>query len=232
MTNPPSSLVRAVRDPSLLRMLQWRAGSAPRRSLPDVFPGSRDVDVTLLGVFAGTFDMSLDPFELLVLCSIERYASARRVLEIGTYDGGTTLNLAANMPADGVVITIDLPSDWDGNFVYDVPRRERNAAAPSVVGRRFIGTAYESHIRQVLGDSATLDWEKVGKDFDLAFIDANHSYDYVASDTARAIGALRPEGIVVWHDYGYVRDVSRAVDETGMSVSVIQGTRLAVAVKR
>jgi hypothetical protein len=44
---------------------------------------------------------------------------------------------------------------------------------------------------------------------------------------------MKPGGLIVWHDYGMIEDVSRAVDEwsreTGISVSIVTGTRLAVA---
>jgi len=36
---------------------------------------------------------------------------ARNIFEIGTFDGRTTRNMAANVTKDGHVYTLDLPSD-------------------------------------------------------------------------------------------------------------------------
>ena len=69
--------------------------------------------------------------------------------------------------------------------------------------------------------------------FDFAFIDGCHFYDYVKVDTRNCVSHMKPGGLVVWHDYGMIEDVSRAVDEwspaTGIPVSVVAGTRLAIA---
>jgi Predicted methyltransferase len=50
--------------------------------------------------------------------------------------------------------------------------------------------------------------------YDLAFVDAAHDYESVRADAALALGALRPGGLLAFHDYG-ARDpgVTEAVDE-------------------
>jgi hypothetical protein len=67
----------------------------------------------------------------------------------------------------------------------------------------------------------------------MIFIDGNHYYDYVKSDSENALGCLRAGGLIVWHDYGMIEDVSRAVDELAGRVGVlaIRGTSLAVGRK-
>ena len=49
--------------------------------------------------------------------------------------------------------------------------------------------------------------------FGLVFVDGCHAYDFVHQDTANALRYLRPGGLIVWHDYGMLKDVSRVVDE-------------------
>lgn len=220
-----------IKEPEARRMAQWRHGTAPRVPLAEAFPGIETAGVTLRQPFMRTTDTSIDPFELLALCAIERHIKAAQVLEIGTFDGGTTLNLAANLADGGRVTTVDLPPDWDGTFQYDVPPELRNPTDERRVGEQFHGSEHESSIRQVFGDSATLDWDRLEGPFELVFIDGNHFYDYVKADSAHALAHLKPGGVVVWHDYGMFRDVSRAVDELAgsLDVKVLQGTRLAVA---
>ena len=49
-------------------------------------------------------------------------------------------------------------------------------------------------------------------------------------DTENAMRHVKPGGIILWHDYGIIEDVSRAVDEyqQTLKVSVVRGTTLAV----
>jgi predicted O-methyltransferase YrrM len=111
-----------------------------------------------------------------------------------------------------------------------VPRVLDNFTGPASAAAQFRNTGYATKIRQVYGDSAAIDWADLGGPFDLIFIDGSHYYEYVKSDTRNALACLSAGGLVVWHDYGMIEDVSRAVDEVASDVSVvaIRGTRLAV----
>jgi predicted O-methyltransferase YrrM len=166
----------------------------------------------------------------MTLCAIARFLGARKVFEIGTYDGNTTLNLAAKIPDDGCVTTDDLPQNWDRQFVYNVPNNRWNVTDRNRIGIQFQGTNYEPRIRQVLGDSAKLDRSQLDGPFDLIFIDGCHYRDYVKADTDNALRNIRAGGVIVWHDYGDIKDVSKVVDETArrITVRVVRGTRLAV----
>jgi hypothetical protein len=128
------------------------------------------------------------------------------------------------------VTTIDLPPNWDRQFLYDVPNTHWNVTDRNRIGIQYQGTAHEGRIRQVLGDSASIDWQMLRPPFDMVFIDGCHYRDYVKADTENALKHIRPGGVIVWHDYGDIKDVSRVVDETArrITVRVIRGTRLAV----
>jgi len=219
------------KDLEAYRISTWKHGRLPRVHLPKVFPGIENVDVQLMNVYKRKIGLSIDAYELMVLCSIERFIGATRVLEIGTYDGNTTLNLAANLAEGGHVTTIDLPSDWNNDFVYDVPDSRWNVSNLQQVGIQYRGTSYASRIRQVLCDSARADFEKLDPPFDLIFIDGCHFRDYVRRDTENALKNLRDGGVLIWHDYGDLKEVSQVVDESTrtMKAYVIRGTRLAVA---
>jgi predicted O-methyltransferase YrrM len=169
----------------------------------------------------------------MVLCAIERFINATNVLEIGTYDGNTALNLAANLSGDGRVTTVDLPTDWDRKFVYEVPNNYWNVTDRQCVGVQYRNTPYQGSIRQVLGDSAGLNWKELNPPFDLIFIDGCHYSEYVRTDTRNALANIGAGGIIVWHDYGDIRDVSRIVDEAArdMTAFAIRGTRLAIGWK-
>src|SRR5271166_4011594 len=51
----------------------------------------------------------MPPGELASLCSLVRVLQPRRVVEIGTARGWTTLHLARNTPIDCRIFTVDLP---------------------------------------------------------------------------------------------------------------------------
>jgi predicted O-methyltransferase YrrM len=218
------------KDLEAYRISTWRHGKLPRVHLTRVFPGIENVGINLVNLYQRKIGLSLDAGEIMVLCAVASFLRARNVLEIGTYDGNTALNLAANLRDGGCVTTIDLPPDWNGTFVYDVPNDHWNVTDRQRIGVQYRGTAYESRIRQVLGDSARIDWQALNPPFDMIFIDGCHFREYVKADTTNSLRCLRPGGVVLWHDYGDIRDVSRVVDDTARDITAyaIRGTRLAV----
>jgi predicted O-methyltransferase YrrM len=220
------------KDPEAYRIGSWTYGKADRRPLTEVFPGIRSANIRVLRSYDRVRDLSLDAQEVLALCSMVAHVGARTVIEIGTSDGNTTLNLAANAAEGGRVVTIDLPPDWGGDLDLKVPDLMRNVTVRDRLGVQFAGTDYAARITQVFGDSAKIDYSKLPGPFDLAFIDGCHFYDYVRTDTENVANHMSAGGTIVWHDYGMIEDVSRAVDEfssrRGIPVSVITGTRLAV----
>jgi precorrin-6B methylase 2 len=49
--------------------------------------------------------------------------------------------------------------------------------------------------------------------FDVAFIDGNHSFDYVLRDALNCWSILAQDGFIIFHDYGCVDETTRAVNE-------------------
>jgi Methyltransferase domain len=137
------------------------------------------------------------------------------VVEIGTFDGRTTLNLAINA-AHADVFTLDLPPDERAAFA--LAPGERQYVDKPQPGARFRAASppwqpAARRITQLLGDSATLDWSPYAGRAGLVFVDGSHAYDYVRKDSETALRLIAPGGIVLWHDYGRWEGVSRALDE-------------------
>ena len=140
-----------------------------------------DVSVQLEAPTNKGGDVSLT--ELLVIAALVRQRQPQVMLEIGTLDGRTTLNMAANSGDSSRVFTLDLP-DQPGS------------------GARFIGKPLARKITQLFGDSVTFDYSSFRNAVDFIFIDAGHSYGNVMSDSLHALGLLRDgHGCIVWHDY-------------------------------
>ena len=206
----------------------WASGNLPRRTLPDIFPGIEAVDVDLRIPYSRKIGTATDLPELACIVAAMRFLRARKVLEIGTNDGFTTLNLAANLDdaPDATVATLDLTPEQAGLATEPLTI----GCDPSIVGARFRSRAERARIRQFFGDSTAMDWSTLGGPFDLVFIDGGHDRRCVASDTENAFRHLAPGGAIFWHDYGLILDVSQVLDEKARSVpiSALLGTRLAV----
>jgi predicted O-methyltransferase YrrM len=209
----------------------WIWGKLPRLELNQVMPGIESVSIEILEAYNRALGTTLDIEEIASLLAIVKFCGAKKILEIGTFDGSTALNLAANTAPDAQIVTVDLPPNWSGDLSISTPKDYQNITDRTAVGRRFINTPYQRKIEQVFGDSATLDWSKLPVPFDIIFIDGCHYYDYVAKDTQNALKYAHTEcGLIIWHDYSYFKDVSDVVDETSTKIKVraIAGTRLAV----
>ena len=163
------------------------------------------------------------PVEAPFLCGALKVLGAKRILEIGTFHGGMTIQLAANIEKDGLVHTIDLDPNESDKLVltissYDKELVDKNSREE--VGKAFHGTVYEDRIIQTYCDSAILDFSKFQEPFDLAFIDGGHSYEQVKMDTENVLSIMRPGGCIFWHDYQpgcegvvkYLHELSRDFD--------------------
>jgi predicted O-methyltransferase YrrM len=174
--------------------------------------------------------------ELAILATAAAATTAgEEVVEIGTFDGRTTLNLALNVPAQYTVFTLDLPPDTAPKFALEAA--ERVLVEKPRSGRHFLEATGEfaaaaARIRQAFGDSATFDWSPHAGRAGLVFVDGSHAYDYVIADTDTALSLIAQKGVVIWHDYGVWDGVTRALEEIEASRHLglrhVRGTSLVV----
>jgi predicted O-methyltransferase YrrM len=81
-------------------------------------PYSRTPHIAEYAVHSISAGLGLQPLlETFTLFTAARIVAARRVFEIGTFFGATTLNLALNIPDDGKIFTLDL----DARAAVDYP---------------------------------------------------------------------------------------------------------------
>ncbi len=173
------------KDRSFLYVICSRYGLRPVRTpIPTVRLDevvASDVSVQLEAPTNRGGDVSLT--ELMAIAALVRQRQPQVMLEIGTLDGRTSLNMAANSEEGAHVFTLDLP-DQPGS------------------GARFIGKPLAGKITQLFGDSVTFDYSALLNAVDFIFIDADHSYENVKSDSLHALELLRDgHGCIVWHDY-------------------------------
>jgi predicted O-methyltransferase YrrM len=174
------------------------ASIIPPLSPKDIVP--EDIDVRVLEPSAVSGNVALH--KLLILNRLVRRSGCTRVLEIGTFDGRTALNLAANMPETGRILTLNLPEDQLGLTAHEMADGELDYVRHPETGCRFTNTPYSKMITQLLGDSASFDFEPYYGSMDLVFVDGSHAHDYVLNDSRIALQLLRPAGgIILWHDF-------------------------------
>ena len=69
-----------------------------------------------------------------------------------------------------------------------------------------------TNVSLIEGDSLAV-VPTLSQTFDLVLVDANHAYDYVLGDALNSWRLLSPGGFIAFHDYGYVEETTRAVEE-------------------
>ncbi len=189
----------------------------------------------ILAPVAANGNISL--LELLCIAGLVTRHRPKRLFEIGTFDGRTSLNLIANAPQDARLWTLDLPPQDVENTVYRLDEGEKAFVRKIQSGSRFLSDPHRDRIVQIYADSGQYDPGELAGTMDMVFVDGSHTYDYVLSDTRLALRLLGRSGVIIWHDYDSVwPDVTDALngvyrDETRLnSLRSIEGTSLAFAV--
>lgn len=204
-------------------------------NLNKIFPPELEKQSIKLENFLGHWgNVSIE--ELCKICLIVKFLEPKKMLEIGTYNGMTTLQMALNAPLDCVTYTLDLPEELSATFQLS----ELDTYISKHFKERFrtsIGSYFKDrkdvNIVQKLGDSATFDYDKeVGKNIDLIFIDAAHDYKNKKIDTENAIRLLSKGGVILWHNYNDVTcpDVTKYLADISKEYKIfhLRNTMLAV----
>jgi predicted O-methyltransferase YrrM len=152
-------------------------------------------------------DGNLTTKEVIVINHLVKTYDPKRIFEIGTFNGRTTLNLALNSRPDTEVFTLDLLDERADRSEPDVERPIGKYKRQTDVGRLFLESDFPEakKIVQLFGDSAAFDFSPYYGNIDFVFVDGSHEYEYVRKDTDTALMLLRDrKGVIVWHDYDYV----------------------------
>jgi len=151
--------------------------------------------------------------QAMAVLSILVAEGPKEVLEIGTYMGNTTRQMAENLPT-AIIHTVDLPVDYaaEKDEGTGIPKDDFHLIKSRVVGREYLGRPEAARIRQHFGDTATWDFTNAGRP-DFFFIDGSHTYEYCKNDSEKCYELCNGCGTFLWHDVdrghpGVVRFVS------------------------
>ena len=204
--------------------MQPRDG-VPRVPVEELFPQVLSVVAETKLLRPNGYNLSWE--EIVTLSHLVKALAPRRIFEFGTFDGRTTLHLALNSPADAQVTTIDIVR---GSFDFgaDTPYFKK-----VTVGECFADSPVGGKITMLTADTRKLDVAPYRGQQDLVFVDADHFYDGVINDSHKAFEMVRPGGVIVWHDYLMIDDVTRALihlakDRDLKNLKNLKGTTLVV----
>jgi Methyltransferase domain len=171
-------------------------------------------------------------FELYCLLLIAKNFNPKTVFEIGTFDGRTTLHIALNTNAATEIHTLDIPYEElkDASLSVDSGDEQLINKKNFQIGECFLKRKEFKNIQQHLSDSAKFNYLPYNKRVDLFFVDGAHSYEYVRSDTENALNCLSEKGVILWHDYGNVIDVTNYLNKLSSKMAIyrINNTTLAI----
>jgi hypothetical protein len=237
--------------PAALAVALRRGPGATRKYLSEIYRCSKTdaglylpvVTLEELAPVATEFKVSRPPdwggsmtiTEISSLCHLVAARHPRKVLEIGSFRGLTTLNIAMNA-MEAEIHTLDLPPDFDP-AATQFEHHDSNI----ITARGFYYYAEReeaARIRQHYGDTATFDYTEIGPGVEFGLIDAAHSYAYVRNDTAKMLPLMADDSLMLWHDYGrndFLADpedawgVTRFLHElASLGVGILQGTSLGI----
>ena len=161
--------------------------------------------------------------ELAFLCNIVKVVRPKICLEIGTFDGRTTLHMALNTPEGTKIYTLDLPNE----------EREDALKTVTLLFDKEKYSYLRNKIVPLYGDSKTFDFGFLKNSADFIFIDGNHDEDYALNNSKVALECLGQGGVIVWHDYTTWDGVTKGLDlfskmNPSLNIVHLQGTSLAV----
>ena len=126
--------------------------------------------------------MQIAPEQGCFLQFLVKLTGAKRVLEIGTFTGYSSLAMALALPDDGKIVTCDMSADWSNMAVAAWKRAD-------------VDQKVELRLGAAVGTLQTMQREGLGGTFDMAFIDANKE-DYDSYYEACMI-LVRKGGLIV-----------------------------------
>ncbi len=192
----PSQFVQHLRD---VNSIDFSHALSPLRSLTLAELLGEDFQVQVEIPFGRVKLGSCPLADLACLAVLAKKKRPRRVFEIGTFEGLTSVVFAKNSDPAVKVMSLDLPAE------KNVPRTYRSYEAQSIKGAYQSGFLVDAlgcgrQVERLYGDSALFDFTAYENSIDLFFVDGAHTAEYVARDSLTAFRAINAAGWVLWHD--------------------------------
>ena len=133
---------------------------------------------------------SLD-IDIALLKSLARQFETCQYLELGSWRGESLVNVA------------DVTEHCVSISLSDTEMLEIGFDENLINFNRFF-SKISPNVTHIGHNTRTFEFQNLNQKFDIIFVDADHSYESVKSDTQNVFSLLKNENsIIVWHDYGY-----------------------------
>jgi predicted O-methyltransferase YrrM len=129
----------------------------------------------------------VDVYELIY--SLIKMTKAKNVMEIGVFEGYTSVKMVEALPKDGKFTGID---------INDYLKNDLTSIGPE--------------IDFILGESIKVMQGMKPKQFDFIFVDGDHSYENIVPEFKEVAKLITQGGIIVYHDTIGIPDVKRLME--------------------
>jgi len=147
------------------------------------------------------YPMGTTKFEYELVCTLIKSVNPKTYLEIGSRLGGS-LKMFANLASDRV-IAVDSPrGDKPGEQIKTAKTLQ---ASIDYLGLSIQVVALLKADSKLLGTVAQVKEWLAGDLVDVLFIDGGHDFYTVASDVHNYTPLVRDDGLVIFHDVGFVK---------------------------
>ena len=136
--------------------------------------------------------------------------------EIGACAGGTTRSMYNFLKFKELLIIDDNGAENEFFYVHQRGDLNRSHNLRDIPKIEIIGSSAE---RRVIDEALRI---STSQQYDILFIDGDHSYDGVKGDTINYLPMVRKGGYLVFHDTAHVGDIIRWLDEIPSSLPLLQ----------
>lgn len=158
--------------------------------------------------------------EIFHICMTVSLFRPNWIMEFGTFNGRTTLNMAINNE-NANIITVDLPKNQVNRTRFPLESKGTNeleldeTGYVGLKGKLWQGQSSEivQRITQVWSDTAKMKFDRYKNSIDFLFIDASHTYENCKNDSYNGHKVIKDHGIIYWHDYAGWPGVTKALNE-------------------
>ncbi len=159
----------------------------------------------------------MEPAEMIWLRESAR--TRPRILEIGSWCGKSSWALAIGLPEGGVLTCLDTWRGSDTERLHDVAKTADDPIWKSFFTNHQLNIALgKIRVLRAKSEDGLADLAARGEQFDMIFVDADHTYVGALADILGSQKVLAPGGLLCGHDYGWggnIGFVKQAVDEVG-----------------
>lgn len=180
---------------------QARVTAAFRSRRTDEEWGRVEQEMTTLGITekAG----GVNPGDRRALYYLVRGFGPRSVLEVGTHIGASTMHIAAALRKtqeenSGLTCRVTTVDIMDVNDSATTPWLKQGSTYSPVEMAQRMGV--DGNISFVTSDSLAY-FETCGEEYDLIFLDGDHTARTVYQEIPAALSVLRHDGLILLHDY-------------------------------